>query len=117
LVYAQTGAGNIQGTAKDPTGAVVPGADVTVLHLQTNRQHESITNDTGFFLFPSLQTGNYKITVQAPAMQTWQGELLLQVGQTAVVDAVLRIAATLTEVTVVGDVTPLVTSRNARMSE
>jgi hypothetical protein len=115
LVYAQTGAGNIQGTAKDPTGAVVPGADVTVLHLQTSRQHETITNDTGFFIFPSLQTGNYKITVQAPAMQTWQGELLLQVGQTAVVDAVLRIAATLTEVTVVGDVTPLVTSSDATL--
>jgi hypothetical protein len=97
---------------KDPSGAVVPGADISVVHVQTARQFDSITNSAGYYLFPSLQPGSYKITAQVPGMQKWEGDLLLQVGQTAVVDPVLTIGATATEITVVGDVTPLVTTAN-----
>src|SRR5688500_369132 len=109
---AQTGSGKIEGTVKDPSGAIVPGADISVVHVQTARQFDTITNSAGYYLFPSLQTGSYKITAQVPGMQKWEGDLLLQVGQTAVVDPVLTIGATATEITVVGDVTPLVTTAN-----
>lgn len=115
LLHAQTGFGSIQGTVKDPTGASVPGAEVVVIHTQTGRQSETITNDTGFYLFPSLQTGNYKVTAKAPGFQTWQGELLLQVAQTTVVDPTLTLSATATEITVAGDVTPLVTTTNSTL--
>ncbi len=115
LADAQTGTGTIQGTVTDPTGAVVPGAKVTVIHTQTTRQYDTLTNKVGFYLFPSLQPGDYKISAQAAGMQTWQGELLLQVGQTAVVDPLLKLGATVTEVTVVGDVTPLVTTTSATL--
>ena len=42
-------------------------------------------------------------------MQNWQGDFILSVAQTAVIDPVLKVGATVTEVTVAGDVTPLVT--------
>src|SRR5262245_22762821 len=90
---AQTGSGSLQGTVKDATGGVIPGAEVTAVHSQTSRQHDTITNEVGFFLFPSLQTGTYRITAKVPGLQSWQGDILLQVGQTAVVDPVLRLVA------------------------
>jgi hypothetical protein len=109
---AQVGSGSIQGTVKDPSGAVIPGADVRAVHVATSRQHDTLTNAAGFFIFPSLQPGEYRLTVEMASMQPWQGDLLLQVGQAAVVEPALRLATTTTEVTVVGDVTPLVTSTN-----
>ena len=116
VVYAQTGTGNIQGTVKDATGAVVPGAKVSTVHTETARQFETTTNGVGFYLFPSVQKGTYKLAVKAAGMENWEGELLLQVGQTAVVDPVLKVGATTTAVTVAGDVTPLIATTNATLS-
>jgi hypothetical protein len=115
LLRSQTGTGSIQGTVKDPTGAVVAGARITVVNTQTARQHDTSSNQTGFYLVPSLQPGQYKVTVQAEGMRTWEGQLVLQVGQTAVVDAEMKLGTTATEVTVVGDVTPLVTTTSATL--
>jgi carboxypeptidase family protein len=112
---AQTGTGSVQGTIKDPAGAIVPGARVALVHTQTSRQYDTTANEVGFYLLPALQPGAYKITVQAAGMQTWEAQLLLQVGQTAVADADLKVGATVTEITVVGDVTPLVTTTSATL--
>ena len=116
LGWAQTGTGNIQGIVKDATGAVLPGATVTLTHVQTSRQYTTPTTEVGFYLFPSVQLGTYQIAVEAPGMETWKAELTLQVGQTAEVNPVLRVGATATEVTVAGDVTPLVTTANPTLS-
>jgi len=114
-VWAQTGAGNIQGTVKDVTGAVIPHAKVLLTHAQTGRQSETTTNEVGFYLFPSVLIGSYRLRVQAAGMKDWEGELLLQTGQTAVVDPVLTVGATATEITVAGDVTPLVTTTSSTL--
>ncbi|HUS07082.1 MAG TPA: carboxypeptidase-like regulatory domain-containing protein [Bryobacteraceae bacterium] len=113
---AQTGTGNIQGTVKDVADAVVPNATVKVLHTATNRQYQSLTNEVGFYLLPSLQTGAYQITVESPGMESWKGSLTLVTGQSAQVDPVLKPGATATSVTVAGDVTPLVTTNSATIS-
>ena len=109
---AQTGTGNIQGTVKDAADAVVPGAIVNVVHTATSRQYRSPTNDVGFYLFPTLQAGAYQMTVEAPGMETWKGNLTLVTGQSAQVDPVLKLGATTTSVTIAGDVTPLVTTNS-----
>jgi hypothetical protein len=100
LLTAQTGNGSIQGVVKDPTGAVIAGATVRAVHVQTSRAFETSANQVGFFVFPSVQIGNYKVTVQAAGMQTWQGELLLQTSQAAVLSPVLNVGGTSTEITV-----------------
>jgi hypothetical protein len=108
--WAQTGTGNIQGTVKDASGAVLPGARVAITHTQTSRQYTTTSTELGFYLFPSVQMGPYQIVVESPGMETWKGELTLQVGQTAEVNPTVRVAGTTTEVTVAGNVTPLVTT-------
>jgi hypothetical protein len=108
--WGQTGTGNIEGTVKDATGAVLPGAKVTITHTQTSRQYGTTSTEVGFYLFPSVQMGPYQMVVEAPGMETWKGDLILQVGQTAEVNPELKVGATTTAVTVAGDVTPLVTT-------
>ena len=110
VLTAQTGSGKVQGTVVDPAGAAIPAAKVAISNLQTGQEFATATNESGFYTFPVLQPGRYKLTASAAGMQTWEGELMLQVGQTAVVDAALKIASTATEITVAGDVTPLVTT-------
>jgi hypothetical protein len=115
-LQAQTGAGQIQGTVRDASGAVVPGAAVTLEHVQTKSKFQSTSSDVGFFVFPSLQTGEYILTVASTGMEIWQGQVILPVGQQAVVDPSLKVASVAGEVTVAGDVTPIVTTTDPTLA-
>jgi carboxypeptidase family protein len=116
FALAQTGTGKIQGTVSDATGAVHPRATVSITHTQTSRQYTTTTTEVGFFIFPAVQVGAYQITVEASGMETWKGELMLQVGQQAEVNPNLTVAGTVTQVTVAGDVTPLVTTTSPTLA-
>src|SRR5437763_15407200 len=111
-IYGQTGVGQIQGAVNDATGAVIPNAAVTLDHVQTGNKFESTTSSVGFYVFPSLQTGEYKLTVSSPGLQKWEGQVVLRVGQQAVVNVSLEVARAAEQVTVLGDVTPLVTTNS-----
>jgi len=76
---ARTGAGRIQGTVNDTSGAVVPGAKVTATHVPTGRPSGTTTNEVGFYLFPSAQNGSYSVLIEAAGMETFKGEFLLQI--------------------------------------
>src|ERR1041385_6981769 len=64
--WAQTtGASTILGTVTDTTGAVVPGAKVTVVNRETNFHFEGLTNQDGYYYVPYLRSGTYSVTVEA----------------------------------------------------
>jgi len=54
---AQVLYGSIVGNVTDNTGAAMPGATVTITHVQTNTTREAITDGTGSYRFPTLQPG------------------------------------------------------------
>ncbi|PYV23131.1 MAG: hypothetical protein DMG24_14770, partial [Acidobacteria bacterium] len=114
--WAQTGAGTIQGTVKDPSDAVVPGANVKIVQTQTALKRDTTTNASGFFVFPSALIGPYTLTVEAPGMETWNAELTLQAGQTAEIDPVLKVGSSTTEVTVTANATPLVNTTDGTVA-
>lgn len=114
--FAQTGTGNIQGTVTDATGAVVPRAKVTATHTATTREYNNVTNEIGFYLFPTMQSGDYVIQVELPGMETWRGQLRLVAGQSAVINVSLKTGSTTTQITVAGDVTPLVTTNSPTLA-
>jgi hypothetical protein len=60
--FAQDSTGQIQGTVRDQSGAVLPGASVTAKHVATGRTHETVANDSGLYTLPLLQPGGYEIT-------------------------------------------------------
>ena len=62
---AQTFRGAINGTVTDPSGGVVPNAQVKATHIATGLDHETVTSSDGGFAFQDLQLGTYKVTVTA----------------------------------------------------
>ena len=64
LALAQVDSGAISGVVTDATGAVVPGAIVTITQTTTNLTTELRTNESGFYSAPSLRPGSYEVTVR-----------------------------------------------------
>jgi len=62
-LYAQTGRGTINGTVQDSSGAVIPGAQVTLKNLQTGKVTTLTTTSDGGYSAPFLALGDYEITV------------------------------------------------------
>src|SRR5215471_10741008 len=61
--HAQSTFGSIRGTVQDVSGAVVPGAAVTVHSLDENFERDVTTDDSGDFVVENLKPGHYKLTV------------------------------------------------------
>jgi hypothetical protein len=66
--YAQSG--SISGTVTDGSGAVLPGADVLVKNNATAAESRAATNSEGGFTVPSLNAGNYTVTVSLQGFKT-----------------------------------------------
>ena len=115
-LQAQTGAARMQGTVKDSSGAVIPGAKVVAEHIDTGTSVNTQTNSSGYFVFPSVQTGRYRVIAEAPGLESWRGELQLTTGQEAALEPVLSVAGSTTQITVAGDVTPLLHTTSATLS-
>ena len=107
--WPQASTATVSGTVRDQTGAVIPSASVTLTNSATNVSSKTTANPVGFYMFPGIVPGPYDLTVEAPGMQKFEGKLTVQVRQSAVVDAVLRVGETTTAVSV-QDVTPLLTT-------
>ena len=71
---------SISGRVTDPSGAVVPGAQVSARHTQTNLTSTAVTDQEGRFRFPYLRVGHYEITVRQQGFQDAIRALTLTVG-------------------------------------
>lgn len=100
---AQSGAGSIQGTVTDSTGAVVPGAAIQVVNQGTGVVVNSKSNSAGFYQAPGLFTGSYVVTSSAPGMKTYKTTIQLLVDQNAVINPVLTPGRVTQEVVVSGN--------------
>jgi hypothetical protein len=94
--------GAISGTVKDPSGAVVPGANVSVLRVDTGVAQDTETNKSGLFTFSNLVVGTYKLTIKASGFTTQTvSNITLDVSQQRDVPVTLIVEGTVqvTEVT------------------
>ncbi|MGB8471096.1 MAG: carboxypeptidase regulatory-like domain-containing protein, partial [Candidatus Sulfotelmatobacter sp.] len=99
---AQTG--SIAGTVADPSGAVVPGADVTVRNTATNQSHSTTSGASGSYTVTDLPVGPYEVTVKKDGFKLFrQPGIELTVAQSFTVDAKLIPGAASEEVTVRAD--------------
>lgn len=106
---AQSGAGSIQGTVKDVSGAVVPGAKVHIRNEATATGVDTTTNKNGFYIAPGLFTGSYSIVIDFPGFAKNEQHLNLAAGQSAVMDGALSLEGTKQQVTVQGEFNQLAT--------
>src|SRR5580765_3638515 len=105
--WPQAGTSTIRGLVRDQAQAVIPGAKVTLTNTGTNVARESLTNESGLYVFPAVTAGPYRVTVEFAGMQKFEGNLQVQISQDASVDVALQVATGATTVDV-KDVTPLV---------
>ncbi len=98
---AQVETGKIVGSVKDPSGAVVADAVVTVTEIQTNVEKKSTTNSNGEYVVTELKSGNYIVSVEHPGFKkAKQTEFKLDVNQVVRVDFTLVVGAVTEEMVV-----------------
>src|SRR5262245_23799692 len=69
-VYAQTAGGTILGRVTDLTGAVIPGAAITIKNTETGIMRSVLTGETGVYNAANLQPGTYLVTAEMPSFST-----------------------------------------------
>jgi hypothetical protein len=106
---AQIDRGQISGTIKDQSGAVVPGATVTATNLQTQTSRVTVTDGSGFYTFPNLAPGRYSVGAELQGFRKIvQENVQLDATGALTIDFTLQ-AGTLTESVTVSADAPLQT--------
>lgn len=102
----------ITGEVKDPTGAAVPGADVSVVNAADGLRRSARTDASGRFLFPQLSPGTYSVQVAAAGFASQQiDSVAASLGRTQTVEFVLKLNAERQSITVV-EGAPLINTEN-----
>src|SRR5579864_6356090 len=74
LLRGQANTASIRGLVTDPSGAVVPGANVSLINSGTGIQTVTKTNPSGEYLFEFLSPGTYKVEVRSPGFKVFARE-------------------------------------------
>jgi len=101
---ATTGA--IAGTITDPSGAVIPKADVQLTKTDTNAVEKQSTNDAGQFVFSNVAPGPYRITITAAGFRVASTNVIVEVNRGLNVPVALEVGtgAEVVEVTAAASV-------------
>jgi len=116
IASAQQITATLTGTVTDSSGAVVPGAKITIHDNARGVDVRSATTDnTGVYTIQQLPYGTYTVTIEATGFQKYvANEVILHVGDHQTLDAVLRVGQTTQEVTVSASTVPVETSSSAQ---
>ena len=84
--------GRVQGDVRDPSGAVVPGANVTLSNDETGVRAVNPTNDRGHYIFDLVVPGHYTVTVETPGFRAFvQKNVLVEVGGDVTANAAMEV--------------------------
>jgi outer membrane receptor protein involved in Fe transport len=101
FMRAQVDQGTITGAVQDTTGAVIPGAQVTLTNVDTGLVLQDVTDGHGLYTFSPIKIGLYSVKASAPNFgTTLQENVRIDIGARINVLLTLRPAATTTQVTV-----------------
>jgi hypothetical protein len=108
---AQTsGAGSIQGTVTDPSGALISNALVKLVESSTQVTLTTKTSSGGAYAFPNINVGTYSVTVTAPGFETYTSTgNVLEVGSSIAINAKMTVGSTDVKVEVRSEGTALQT--------
>ena len=100
-LQAQSTFGTILGTVRDVTGAVVPGATVTLTNKGTTAQRTATSDGSGEFTLSNIDVGNYSVTITAGGFEKYSlPELALTARESRRIDASLKLGQSDQTVTV-----------------
>jgi hypothetical protein len=100
-LQAQITTASIVGAALDPSGAVMPGVEVTLTNLGTQAARSTRTDAAGMYIFSEIQPGDYKVTATAPGFKTVElSPVTVQVSQIVRADLHLGLGSSSEQVNV-----------------
>ena len=94
----------IEGTARDQSGALLPGAKVTLTDTRLGVVKSATANQDGYFRIDSIAASTYTVQIQMSGFKTWdQRDLALQVGEIRTLAPTLELGSISTNVTISAD--------------
>ena len=112
--FAQTTA-DIVGRVTDTSGAVLPGATVTLENVGTRDLRTTVTSDTGDYLFTLLPIGTYTVKIEMQGFQTQTARVVLTSGDRTRIDGRLSVGSVSESVMVTGE-SPLLQTDTSTLS-
>src|SRR5687768_4198570 len=113
---AQAVSGSIGGNVKDSTGAVVPGATITITSLERKTVDTTVSNESGFYLRDRLLPGTYEVKAEIAGFKTAvQPRIIVNVDSQTPVDFTLELGAVSEQIEVTGG-SPLLKTDRADVS-
>ncbi len=107
--------GDLAGNVTDPSGAVIPNAQVALKNLQTGEAQTATTNAQGAYRFPFLKPGSYSATVNAQGFQPTTQDANVNLGQVTNLNIKAGLAGTSVSIEVTADA-QLLQNDNANIS-
>src|SRR5215813_12846114 len=105
-MVAQKTTAELVGTVTDTTGAVVPGAKISVSNESTGIRRDSVSNELGYYTIALLPPGEYRIAVGKEGFRpVTRTGVALQVDQVARIDFAMEVGTITEAVEVMGNVT------------
>jgi hypothetical protein len=114
---AQVESGQITGLVTDPSGAVIPGATVTVKNLGTNVVRVETTSSNGTYTVTGLEPATYQVTIQSSSFHPYEAKAEVTVGGHVTLDARLSVSSNTTQVEVVGEGGSQVNTQTQELSQ
>ena len=112
-LQGQSYQGGLRGAVTDPAGAVVPGAEVTLINEQTNVARTTLSNESGEYVFSFVPPGAYKLKVTLAGFKTYEHPgINIGTQQFITLDVRLEVGAVSEQITVSASV-PLIETSNA----
>jgi Carboxypeptidase regulatory-like domain/TonB-dependent Receptor Plug Domain len=106
--FGQRVTGSIDGRVTDPSGAILPGVEVTVTNESTSQTRAVVTNETGLYNVPLLTSGTYSVQASLPGFRTEvRRGIVVEVDRNARVEIQLQVGEITEKVEVMADA-PLV---------
>ena len=115
--YAQVDAGSVLGTVRDVSGAVIPGAKITLTNDDTGLVQTATSNSAGEYTFSPIKIGNYSVAAEFQGFQRVQRpHVTVDVQQRVVVDFALT-PGEMTQTVSVTSETPLLQTQDASVGQ
>jgi hypothetical protein len=116
-IFAQVDQGTITGVVQDTSGAVIPGADVTLTNTDDGLMLHAISNGSGVFIFSPIKIGRFTVSASTANFETTlQENLTLHVSDRLNVNLVLK-PGNVSETVTVSSAPPLIQDQEASVNQ
>ncbi|MCX6613064.1 MAG: carboxypeptidase-like regulatory domain-containing protein [Acidobacteria bacterium] len=92
--FSQASSATINGTLRDSSGSIIPGAALVLRNPSTSVETRSVSNESGYYAFLNILPGQYTLEVSKAGFRTNKlSQFTLAVNQTATIDVVMEVGS------------------------